>query len=121
MTGLRNLLLLETANNNDLIENILQRRCVRDVGSGHRASYLPYLQLERCSNRYGRELMKALCLFLICVTGTLFAAQSLAAQAPQTDPNITPSRVVGEVKAIDAAAKQLTVKTDAGSEVTVIL
>jgi len=65
--------------------------------------------------------MKALCLFLICVTGTLFAAQSLAAQAPQTDPNITPTRVVGEVKAIDSAAKQLTVKTDAGSEVTVIL
>src|SRR5678809_331165 len=35
------------------------------------------------------------------------------------DPNITAKYAVGEVKSIDAAAKQLTIKTDAGSTVTV--
>jgi len=49
------------------------------------------------------------------VTLTIFA------QGPQTDAGITATRVIGEVKAIDAAAKQITVKTDAGSIVTVIL
>src|SRR5678815_2096980 len=43
---------------------------------------------------------------------TLFAPQG-------GDPNITAKYAVGEVKSIDAAAKQLTIKTDAGSEVTV--
>lgn len=42
-------------------------------------------------------------------------------QPTQTDAGITPTRVVGEVKAIDAAAKQLTVKTDAGSLVAITL
>ena len=37
------------------------------------------------------------------------------------DPNITAKYAVGEVKSIDAAAKQLTIKTDAGSTVTVSL
>src|ERR1041385_2472084 len=37
------------------------------------------------------------------------------------DPNITAKYAVGEVKNIDAAAKQLTIKTDAGSTVTVSL
>ena len=37
------------------------------------------------------------------------------------DPSITATRVIGEVKTIDAAAKQLTVKTEAGSVVTVVL
>lgn len=42
--------------------------------------------------------------------------------APQGgDPNITAKYAVGEVKSIDAAAKQLTIKTDAGSMVTVSL
>jgi hypothetical protein len=42
--------------------------------------------------------------------------------APQgTDPNITAKHAIGEIKAIDAAAKQLTIKTDAGSMVTVSL
>jgi len=43
--------------------------------------------------------------------------QTTAAQAG--DPSITPTGVSGEVKAIDAAGKQLTVRTDAGSMVTV--
>jgi len=45
---------------------------------------------------------------------TLFALQG-------GDPNITAKYAVGEVKSIDAAAKQLTIKTDAGSTVTVSL
>src|SRR5258705_8781342 len=42
--------------------------------------------------------------------------------APQTgDPSISPNRALGEVKVKDAAAKQLIIKTDAGSLVTVTL
>jgi Cu/Ag efflux protein CusF len=45
---------------------------------------------------------------------TLFAPQG-------GDPNITAKYAVGEVKSIDATAKQLTIKTDAGSTVSVSL
>jgi Cu/Ag efflux protein CusF len=45
---------------------------------------------------------------------TLFAPQG-------GDPNITAKYALGEVKSIDATAKQLTIKTDAGSIVTVSL
>jgi len=45
---------------------------------------------------------------------TLFAPQG-------GDPNITAKYALGEVKSIDATAKQLTIKTDAGSMVTVSL
>ena len=37
------------------------------------------------------------------------------------DPNIAAKHAIGEIKSIDAAAKQLTIKTDAGSMVTVSL
>ena len=37
------------------------------------------------------------------------------------DPNIAAKHAIGEIKSIDAAAKQLTIKTDAGSVVTVSL
>jgi len=48
------------------------------------------------------------------------AATSTA--APKTgDPSLSPNRAVGEVKVKDAAAKQLIIKTDAGSLVTVVL
>jgi co-chaperonin GroES (HSP10) len=48
------------------------------------------------------------------------AAASTA--APQGgDPSISPNRALGEVKVKDAAAKQLIIKTDAGSLVTVVL
>jgi hypothetical protein len=47
------------------------------------------------------------------------AATSTAAQTG--DPSISPNRAQGEVKVIDAAAKQLIIKTDAGSLVTVVL
>jgi hypothetical protein len=40
--------------------------------------------------------------------------------APQGgDPNITAKYAIGEIKSIDATAKQLTIKTDAGATVTV--
>jgi hypothetical protein len=54
--------------------------------------------------------------FFAAVLGliTLFAPQG-------GDPNITAKYALGEVKSIDATAKQLTIKTDAGSMVTVSL
>ena len=64
--------------------------------------------------------MKFLFLF-IAILGLVAGAQTTNAQAPATDAGITATRVIGEVKSIDAAAKQLTVKTDAGSMVTVAL
>ncbi|HEU4597000.1 MAG TPA: hypothetical protein VFS10_17850 [Pyrinomonadaceae bacterium] len=47
----------------------------------------------------------------------LFGAASAFGQA--TDPGITANGVIGEVVAVDAGAKQIFVKTDAGSVVTV--
>jgi co-chaperonin GroES (HSP10) len=44
-----------------------------------------------------------------------------AAAAPQADSSISANRALGEVKVIDAAAKKLIIKTDAGSLVTVVL
>ena len=43
------------------------------------------------------------------------------AQTPAGDPNITAKYAIGEIKSIDSAAKQLTIKTDAGAMVTVTL
>jgi co-chaperonin GroES (HSP10) len=49
-------------------------------------------------------------------------APASATVSPQAgDPSISPNRALGEVKIIDAAAKQLIIKTDAGSLVTVVL
>src|SRR2546422_8474941 len=74
----------------------------------------------------GRILMKAV---LVLIALCLLAGVNLYAQSPQSasasqqtgDPGITPNGAMGEVKAIDAAAKQMIVKTDAGSLVTVTL
>jgi hypothetical protein len=49
---------------------------------------------------------------------TLSVATSVAT-AQATDPSIAAKHAIGEVKTIDAATKQLTIKTDAGSVVTV--
>ena len=51
---------------------------------------------------------------------TLLTA-SPASIAQTADPGIAAKHAIGEVKSIDTAAKQLTIKTDAGSEVTVLL
>lgn len=67
----------------------------------------------------------AIALVLVAVLAGLNAnAQTTTATpaAPQAgDPSITPNRALGEVKVIDTAAKQLIIKTDAGSLVTVVL
>lgn len=60
----------------------------------------------------------------IAIAASLANAQATtpaAAPAQTADPNITLNGVIGEVKAIDSTARQLTVKTDAGSVVTAIL
>ncbi|HYK19571.1 MAG TPA: hypothetical protein VEV42_02480 [Pyrinomonadaceae bacterium] len=51
----------------------------------------------------------------------LITLTSCAIAFAQGDPNIAPKYAIGEVKSIDATAKQLTIKTDAGSMVTVSL
>ena len=50
---------------------------------------------------------------------TLLFAVALALFTQGTDPSIAAKHAIGEVKTIDAAAKQLTIKTDAGSTVMV--
>ena len=62
-------------------------------------------------------MRKFFCAFAI---GLITLALSPASYA-QGDANITAKYAIGEVKSIDAAAKQLTIKTDAGSMVTVTL
>jgi len=64
--------------------------------------------------------------FFFAVAIGLITAQSLTASNIATnyqtpDPNVTAKGAIGEVKGIDAAAKQLTIKTDAGSVLTVSL
>lgn len=51
---------------------------------------------------------------------TLLVSSS-ASTAQTADPGIAAKHAIGEIKSIDAAAKQLTIKTDAGSIVTVSL
>ena len=68
----------------------------------------------------------AIALVLVgCLAGSGAQAQTTPAgstAAPQAgDPSISPNRALGEVKIKDAAAKQLIIKTDAGSLVTVVL
>jgi hypothetical protein len=58
----------------------------------------------------------------LAFTAILLITLSLAtsvALAQANDPSIAAKHAIGEVKSIDAAAKQLTLKTDAGSVVTV--
>jgi len=69
----------------------------------------------------------AIALALVAVlAGSAAHAQTTPAAtsttAPKTgDPSISPNRALGEVKVKDAAGKQLIIKTDAGSLVTVVL
>jgi len=74
--------------------------------------------------------MKALFLAIALALVGVLAASGAQTQttpatstaAPQTgDPSISPNRALGEVKVKDPAAKQLIIKTDAGSLVTVAL
>ena len=65
----------------------------------------------------------ALVLFLVLAGFSANAQTTPSTSAPQQagDSGITPNGAIGEVKVIDAVAKQLIVKTDAGSLVTVSL
>jgi Cu/Ag efflux protein CusF len=72
-----------------------------------------------------KALFLAIALVLVGVHAGLNANAQTTTTAPAspqaTDPSISPNRALGEVKVIDAAAKQLIIKTDAGSLVTVVL
>jgi len=59
--------------------------------------------------------------FAAAIGLTTLLASHTASMAQGTDPSITAKHAIGEVKTIDSAAKQLTIKTDAGSVVTVSL
>ncbi len=70
--------------------------------------------------------MKAPYLAFALVVCALPATSSVYAQAPATtgqsaDASISSNRALGEVKVIDKAARQLIIKTDAGSLVNVVL
>jgi hypothetical protein len=69
-----------------------------------------------------KAVLVVIALVLLADVG-LFARSPQSATSPQQtgDPGITPNGAMGEVKAIDAAAKQMIVKTDAGSLVAVTL
>jgi hypothetical protein len=58
-------------------------------------------------------------LFFAAAIGIITLLGSSPSFAQAADLNITAKYAIGEVKAIDAAAKQLTIKTDAGSVVIV--
>jgi hypothetical protein len=60
-------------------------------------------------------------LFAAALAIVSLLASSPAALAQTADPDIAAKHAIGEIKSIDAAAKQLTIKTDAGSMVTVTL
>ena len=64
--------------------------------------------------------MKPVIWFALALVATLTCRQTYAQNmTAQADASITSNRVIGELKAIDAAGKQITVKTDASSLVTV--
>ncbi|HYJ86406.1 MAG TPA: hypothetical protein VEW46_10140 [Pyrinomonadaceae bacterium] len=67
--------------------------------------------------------MRSLLLLIVLVLVATLSGQRTYGQTQltHTDAGITPSHVVGELKGIDSAAKQLTVKTDAGSLVAITL
>ena len=70
----------------------------------------------------GDELMKPVIWFALVLMVTLTYQRTYAQITPaptDADASITSNRVIGELKAIDSVAKQITVKTDASSVVTV--
>jgi hypothetical protein len=59
--------------------------------------------------------------FFAVAIGLITLTFSSIGLAQDADPNIAAKHAIGEIKSIDAATKQLTIKTDAGSMVTVSL
>lgn len=73
-----------------------------------------------------KALFLAIALVLLLVpAGSSASAQPTTSATPAAaqggDPGITPNGAIGEVKVIDSPAKQLIIKTDSGSLVTVAL
>ena len=68
-----------------------------------------------------RALLLALAVGLAGLQSFRIISVSSATQDPATDPSIAAKHAIGEVKAVDAAAKQISIKTDAGSMVSVSL
>src|SRR5688500_7695648 len=66
-----------------------------------------------------RKLLTVLALALALLAGAVPARRAAAAAAQANDPGITANGVIGEVVAVDVNARQLFVKTDAGSVVVV--
>jgi hypothetical protein len=67
--------------------------------------------------------MKRVILFTAFALVTIPTSRQIQAkpQATQTDSSITSTRVIGELKAVDSGAKQITLKTDGDSVVAVSL
>ena len=63
-----------------------------------------------------RTFLFAVAIGLITIIGSVPASK-----AQTSDPNIAAKHAIGEIKSIDAATKQLTIQTDAGSVLTVSL
>ena len=59
--------------------------------------------------------------FFAAAIGLITLALSPVSIAQTPDPSIAAKHAIGEIKSIDSGAKQLTIKTDAGSMVTVSL
>lgn len=68
-----------------------------------------------------RALVLAATIAFIGIQVTTSSGAQTAAPEQGTDPAITAKSAIGEVKSIDATNKQLTIRTDAGSMVTVTL
>ena len=71
-----------------------------------------------------KALFLAIALVLVLVpAGSSATAQTTTSTTPAQagDPGITPNGAIGEVKVIDSPARQMIVKTDAGTLVTVAL
>lgn len=66
-------------------------------------------------------LIFALTACLLAAGAQTFAQTTEGAAATKTGTSVTANRVIGEVTAIDATARRVTVKSDAGTPVTVIL
>ncbi|HEY6119489.1 MAG TPA: hypothetical protein VIV66_05985 [Pyrinomonadaceae bacterium] len=66
-------------------------------------------------------MQKCFVILVLIAIATVAQGQTPGASPAPGDPSITANGVIGEVKAIDNSARQMIVKTDAGSVITVSL
>src|SRR5437773_2496229 len=97
-------------------------RCCIAVIICHRINTRGVVKTDQ-GRRSMRTLFFVVVILLIAAPVSIAVGQTAqpAANAQGSDPNITANGVIGEVKVIDAAAKQVIIKTDGGSLVTVSL